>query len=297
MLEITNELKDKVVAELLRQRDNYSGGDGAFAKTYDLKSTEFSTLKTGGRKLLSSARWIRLARELEIPVSGRKWNIARTEVFNRIEEEVLFCKEHSKSMIFADDCGIGKTFTAKYLKMKLANCFYIDGSQCKTALLFVRTLARTIGVDSSGTYSEMKADIKYCLGYLPQPVVIIDEAGDFGHEAWLVIKELWNATEGVCGWYMMGADGLRAKVERGKRNKTVGFAEMFSRMAERYSSVVPFERHAKLEFYRKLITDVLSVNMDDKKGLGVIVKRCLTADETGHIGGLRRAESLLILNS
>jgi hypothetical protein len=60
---------------------------------------------------------------------------------------------------------------------------------------------------------------------------------------------------------------------------------------------VPFDRTEKINFYRKLITDVLSVNMQDKSQLTAIVNRCITLDETGHIGGLRRAESLLILNS
>jgi hypothetical protein len=34
--------------------------------------------------------------------------------------------------------------------------------------------------------------------------------------------------------------------------------------------------------------------MKDKKQLDLIVKKCLTTDDNGNIGGLRRAESLLI---
>lgn len=299
MFEITDDLKDKVVSELLKQRDNFSGTEAAFAASLGINKSVFSTLKSGKREgLLNPAKWLNLARQLNIPVNNRNWKAARTEVFEQIEEEVLFCKEHSKSMIFVDDCGIGKTFTAKYLTHQLKNCFYIDGSQCKNAREFVRTLAKAIGADPSGKLDAVKADIKYCLNYLPNPVIIVDEAGDFRHDAWLDIKEIWNATDGYCGWYLMGAQGLRAKIDRGRKNKRVGFAEMFSRMSENYSSAVPREQSEKLEFYRKLITDVLTVNMADKHQLKAIVNRCLTVDkETGHIGGLRRAESLLILNS
>jgi DNA transposition AAA+ family ATPase len=210
---------------------------------------------------------------------------------------VLFCKEHSKSRIFADDCGIGKTYAAKYLARTVKDCFYLDASQCKTKNEFIRALAKAVGVGDRGRIKEIKDDTKYYLRMLPAPVVIIDEAGDMNYAAFLELKEFWNATDSCCGWYLMGADGLREKIERGMRNKKVGFAEMFSRHSERYSTAVPFERNEKIAFYKKLITDVLNVNMTDKANLKSIVARCITADETGHIGGLRRAEGLLILNS
>ncbi|SFQ51687.1 hypothetical protein SAMN04515674_1344, partial [Pseudarcicella hirudinis] len=34
---------------------------------------------------------------------------------------------------------------------------------------------------------------------------------------------------------------------------------------------------------------------EDKTQLNYIVKKCLTADELGNIGGLRRAESILLI--
>ena len=102
---------------------------------------------------------------------------------------------------------------------------------------------------------------------LPNPMIIIDEAGDLDYNAFLVLKELWNATEGTCGWYMMGADGLRNKIERGIAHKQVGYKEIFSRYSERYTSVVPSGTTDRMSFYRKLITDVLSVNMTDTTNL------------------------------
>ena len=298
MLQITKEFKEKVVAELLEQRGNYDGSDSAFAKLHGISAAIYTRIKAGERdRLLADAKWLNLGRELGVSLRERKWQMARTEVFSIIEEEVLFCKGHSKSRIFADDCGIGKTYSARYLARTVKNCFYLDASQCKTKNEFIRALAKTVGVGDRGRIKDMKDDTKYYLRTLPAPVVIIDEAGDINYAAFLELKEFWNATDGCCGWYLMGADGLREKMERGIRNKKVGFAEMFSRHSERYSTAVPFERREKIEFYRKLITDVLSVNMADKGNLKSIVTRCLTADETGHIGGLRRAEGLLILNS
>ena len=297
MLQITQDFINKVAEGILAKRDNYSGSDSDFARSLGINQAIFNRIKKGEReKLLAEAKWLSIGRELGISLSERKWNTAKTEVFKVIEEEVIFCKEFSKSRIFVDDCGIGKSYTAKYLSNSLKNCFYVDCSQAKSKRELIRTLAKAIGVDDKGKLSEIKANTKYYLRLLPKPIIIMDEAGDLDYGAFLEIKEYWNATDGYCGWYLMGADGLREKMERGIRNKKVGFAEIFSRYSERYGNIVSAERNDKISFYRKLITDVLSVNMDDKDLMNKIVLRCLTADKQGHIGGLRRAESLLILN-
>jgi hypothetical protein len=72
-----------------------------------------------------------------------------------------------------------------------------------------------------------------------KPLVILDEAGDLDYDAFKEVKSLWNATEYTCGWYMMGADGLRAKIQRGVNAMTVGYSEIFSRFGKRYGKVIP----------------------------------------------------------
>lgn len=296
---ISSELMDRIVAELLQQRQNYTGSDAEYATIFGINKSVFSTLKAGKREgLISSGRWLHIAQILNVSVTEREWKFARTEVVDIIEEEVLFCKAYSKSMMFVDDCEIGKTTAARYLQRTVTNCFLVDCSQCKTAILFVRALARAIGVNDTGKIAKIKTEIKFRLRSLVKPVVILDEAGDLKHEAVMEVKEFWNATENCCGWYMVGAEGFREMMDRGRDRGKSGWAEMFSRMSGRYGYAVPHESKERVEFYRRLITDVLSVNMHDKSNLNYIVKRCLTVDpDTGQIGGLRRAESTLILNS
>ena len=297
MLKITPEFKNKVVEALLANREHYEGADANFAKRWGMAASVWSRVKKGERDgLLKDNQWLQMGRELEVSVNERNWKPARTDVFEQISEEIKFCKANSKAMMFVDSCEIGKTFTAKYLSRTLESCFYIDASQCKTRTQFVRTMARTLGVDSNGKVADVKDNVKYYLRMLTNPVVVVDEAGDLETSAFLILKEMWNATENTCGWYMMGADGLKAKINRGIRNQHVGFRELFSRFSSKYSHIVPTDRQQKLAFYQKLITDVLSVNMKNKQAVSRIVKRCLTVDGEGNIGGLRRAESLLILS-
>ena len=289
------EFKQKVLEALLSAREHFDGSDARFAKQWGLSTSVFSSLKNGKtEKQLSEAQWLNLGRRLDVSAERRKWNVSRTEVFDVIEEEVVFCKEYSKSRIFIDDCGIGKTFTARYLSRNLNNCFYVDASQAKTKQKFIRLLAATLGVESNGTMADVLDGIKYYLTTLPKPVVIIDEAGDIDYSAFLEIKALWNATENVCGWYLIGAEGLASKIERGIANKKVGYREIFSRFSEKFSKVTPVDRTERMEFYKKLISDVLTVNTEDKGLIPEIVRKCLVQVD-GKIGGLRRAESLLIL--
>ena len=297
MLQINRELKLKIVEELVSLRNNFDGSDSAFAKQWSINSAVFSRLKKGELDgLLKDSQWLNIGRELNVSLNERKWNVAKTKVFRMIEEDVRFCQEFGKSKICVDDCGIGKTFTAKYLAKTLRNCFYVDASQAKTKQLFVRLLAKTIGVDF-GKYAETKANIKYYLKMLPNPVIIIDEAGDLEYNAFLEIKEFWNATENSVGWYLMGADGLREKIDRGIRSKKVGYRELFSRFSERYTKPVPIGNDEKLGFYKELISQVLAANGVKSDSLNEILKLCLIRDASGQIGGLRRAEALLIIKN
>ena len=296
-ISITTEFKEKIIIAMRERRKLYDGSNGAFAKTLGISAAIFSRLNNGENTgILKATQWIMMAYALGVSMEDRKWNMARTEVFNVIEEEVQFCKAYSKARICVDDCGIGKTFSARYLSRTLKNCFYVDASQAKTKQSFIRLIAKTIGCESKGRYIEVKETLKFYLKSLTLPIVIVDEAGDLDYDAFLELKELWNATEHCCGWFMMGADGLRAKIERGITNKRVGYAEIFSRYSEKFTTIVPRERQERNAFYKKLITDVLSANNCDPIQINAIAKRCLLNDSGGHIGGLRRAESLLILS-
>ena len=223
------------------------------------------------------------------------WRMARTDVFNMIEQYVDFCKEYSKAMMFVDECAIGKTYSALYLSRNRKNCFYLDATQCRSRRSFILHLARCIGSDE-GTVEEMEDSIKYTLCNIPSPVVIIDEAGALSYAALESLHGLWNGTENMCGWFMMGSDGLRTKLQNGKgRSRKNSFKELFSRFSSKYYSIVPTGKDDRLLFYRRLITDVLSVNVSDREMVKKVVNMCLDTHGETLETGLRRAESALIL--
>ncbi|WP_286767192.1 MULTISPECIES: ATP-binding protein [Sphingobacterium] len=298
-MNLTKEFKDQVAEALITNRATYSGSDKAFSKRWQIALAIYSRIKNGERDgVLRDTQWLTIGRELGVVIHKQNLKFAPTEVFAHIQEEVEFCQAYSKSMMFIDEPEIGKTRTLKYLSQSRKNCFYIDGSQCKTKQLFARTLARTIGLDSSGRFSEVKENIKYCLNTLmPPPIVMVDEFGDLDVNTLLDLKELWNGTENACGWYLVAAEGGRERMLKGIQGKKVGFRELFSRFSSKFSSVVPTDLVRKQGFYQNLVSDVLTLNHPDHPEANLIVKKCLVQDVDNKIGGLRRLEQLLILHA
>ncbi|MBD3748973.1 MAG: ATP-binding protein [Sphingobacteriales bacterium] len=296
MLQITTEFKKKVVSELLTQRQNYEGSDSAFAKIWGINAAVFSRLKAGEVDgILKDSHFLTIGRALNVDNVTRKWKAARTEVFTMIEEDIDFCQTYSKARIFVDECDIGKSFAAKYIARSRKNAFYLDASECKSRQLFIRTLAQKIGIDHNGKYATVKGNLKYYLKMLQNPIVIIDEAGDLEYPAFLELKELWNGTENACGWYMIGADGLKEKIERGIRGKKVGYREIFRRFSGKYSTCTPQGRADREAFFKRLIGDVLGANLGDKTKHNLILSKCLVKTDDDLFAGLTRAESLIIL--
>lgn len=287
-MKIAIEFKEKIRKEILKNRENYGGSDSDYAKRINLKPSIFSRLKKGEvEKIISDTQWLVIAHQLGVQVRNSTWKVARTKVYVEIEDALNFCQQYSKAMILVDDCGIGKTFCAKHIVRKLKNGFYLDCSQAKTKQQFIRLLAKTIGVDNTGKYTEVKAGIKMCLMYLNLPLVVLDEAGDLDYQAFLELKELWNATQGECGWYMIGADGLRAKIESGIAHKKVGYAEIFDRFFD-IISLVPKGKDDREQFYARLIKDVADANAQAHKDTSLWVRQCMNENKR-----LRYLETLI----
>lgn len=307
-MNISNEFKKTIFEALLKKRENFGGSQAQFAKQHGINPQVFSELKriTANEKpnydgKLRDNQWLKIGRELGVTKNADQWKFARTVVHEFIEEKMLFCKEYGCALMMVDAPEIGKTESAKYLAKTQKNTFYIDCSQCKGKTDFIKSLAAAVGVDTKGRLSDIKADTKYYIGLLDKPLIILDEMGDLSYNAFLDIKEYYNALVGQCGWFALGSDGLKNMVKRGIEMKKVGFREVYSRFGSRYINVVPQGDEKREEFYRVLLHSVLSVNISDSKTRQYIVNACIGNEEANkkkkpeekEIAGIRRAKFLV----
>lgn len=287
--------KQNVREAILTNRKTFGGSDSAYAKTLGIPAASFSRLKNGEvEQILSNNNWLLIGKKLGVSIKKDTWKPARTKVYNEIEDNLHECQRQNQSMILVDDCGIGKTYCAKHIVAGMKNAFYFDCSQAKTRIQFVSKLAQTLGVDDRGKHIEVKENIKYALTILEDPLIVLDEAGDLDYSTLLVVKELWNASEGRAAWYMMGADGLKAKINKGIKNHKVGFAELFSRYSEKFITLTPLDQEGKRKFYTQLIGDVATVNAPGAD-VNTFIRKCYNKIENRH-RSLRHLKTLINLS-
>jgi len=278
---LTTDIKKRILEAIATNRRNYPS-DAKHAAVLGISASVYNSLKKGQtERALSDANWIGIARRLGVSLRDEvAWKGAKTETFKYITAQLEMCQQRSLSVILCDIPNIGKTFTARWYVKEHSNAVYIDCSQVKTKRAMVKRIAKEFGIDVTGKYQDAYEDLVYYLRSIDQPLIILDEAGDLQYEAFLELKALWNATEMCCGWYMMGADGLRAKIERSVDAKKVGYAEMFSRYGGKYSQVTPNESQARERFLNEQARIVATVNAPEGADIAQIVRKC--------DGGLRR---------
>lgn len=271
-MNISKEIKEKVVEAMKERRPHYAS-DAKFAVALGISSSQYSRVMRGDlERVLSDSNWISIARKLEVTLNALpEWKTAVTPVYEFVTGQLQFCQDNGSSRMLCDKSGIGKTHTARCYVRNHANAVYIDCSQAKSKQKLIRQIAREFGVGSVGTYNDVYADLVFYLRSLPRPLVILDEAGDLDYAAFLELKALWNATERCCGWYMMGANGLRDKIHRFIDNKKVGYEEIFSRYGSRYQRVTPGSDKETEEFMRLISALIAKANA----GAGVNIQRLI----------------------
>lgn len=238
---INEKTKTEIVAALAERRKNFTS-DAKFANSIGINAAQLSRIQKGELNgVLSDANWISLARQLDLNLKGRKaWVTAETPVYTYITRQLKKCQNNSLSLLLCDAADIGKTYTARAYVKSNRNAVYIDCSQVKSKQKLLRQVSKEFGLTHTGKYADVYADLVFYLNnHIVNPIVILDEAGDLDYSAFLELKALWNATEGNCGWFMMGADGLKEKVRRAIDNKKVGYTEIFSRYGKKYARVTP----------------------------------------------------------
>lgn len=269
---ITNDIKKRIIEAIKANRENYPS-DAKHAAALGINTAVYSAVKNGQTdKVLSDASWIAIARRLDVELRSKiEWKAAKTPTYLYIMAQLEFSQNSCTSGILCDIPNIGKTFTARLYASSHKNAVYIDCSQVKTKLKLIRKIAKEFGVNSNGRYSDVYDDLVFYLRSIDQPLIILDEAGDLQYEAFLELKALWNATERCCAWYMMGADGLKEKINRSIECKKVGYTEMLSRYGDRYSKVTPDDGKEREKFLREQAHIVAKLNAPEGTDIKAIV--------------------------
>ena len=279
-MELTQDIKLRILDGIKTDRSNYSS-DSKHAVALGISASVYTALKKGKlEKQLSEVGWISIARRLGISLRAeQEWKAVETATYNYITSQLGACQGESICGLLCDVPNIGKTYTAQLYAKTHKNVAYVDCSQVKTKRQLIRRIAREFGINPSGKYYELYDDLIECLKAMHEPLIILDEAGDLQYEAFLELKAVWNALPGECGWYMMGADGLRAKIRRNIEGEKVGYTEIFNRFGNKFDRVTPENDRDRTSFELAQAMQVASANVPEGIDYKSLARRA---------GGLRR---------
>ena len=278
---ISTEQKQKIAAAIAADFRNFAGSEAQHSVKIGIGASVYNRIKKGEtEKVLNDSKWISIARQLGVELTGAgEWKAAKTPVFLYVQTQLEFCQANHCGQVLCDEAGIGKTFAAVDYARRTKDVIYVDCSIYKSKSQLIRYMSQMLGLDYTARLKDVEADLVYTLkNVLAEPLVILDEGGDLHYEAFLELKALWNATEGYCGWYMMGADGLREKLRRGIVNKRVGFAEIFDRLGANTKKIVPETVKEREAFHATQAALVIKANAPEGADI-----RQMIAGADGHL--------------
>lgn len=271
---ITTAFKQQIIAKLV-EAEKTSGLSGKrYAIKIGINPAQWSRLKNGDLdNVIADSRFITLARLNDLHTGDKlPWRTVETATYSYIHSLLSTCQQQRISVMLCDLADIGKTYAARRYASENKNAVYIDCSQVKSKQLFVRELARQFGSNHTSKYSEVYNDLVYYLNSIQNVIIIVDEAGDLRYDAFLELKALWNATEGNIGWFMLGADGLKATIHRSINNKKVGYTEIYRRYGSKFRQITPQGREALDDFKREQVTQIIEANAPAGSDVQKLVK-------------------------
>jgi len=248
-MKLNEHVKQQIINAIIQDGKQYDSA-AKQARVLGINSSQLSRLKRRDiDRVISETKWISIARKLDVTIDvAAKWKTAQTPVYSYLQYQLNNCQSNGVSGLLCDQADIGKSYSAKIYCRTNKNAVYIDCSQVKSKQRLIREIAKQFGLDDIGRYKDVYRSLIFYLRTTTKPLVVLDEAGDLDYPAFLELKALWNATEFMCGWYMMGADGLKHKIERNLANKKVGYTEIFSRFGNKYQKITPDGREEMNDF-------------------------------------------------
>lgn len=300
MVNYTNAEKEQI-SKLIMLRYEESGFQSLskFAKSLDLLSADMTNIKDrkyiANPSLIGDNKWIKLARIVRY--DKRKvveWKTANTAVFNYVWSQLEACQSESITAILCDDAGIGKTYAAEMYAKKNKYAFHVDCCANPGKASFVRAIAQAVGVGRYGKLNDLIDDSVYALSQMDNPILILDEAGDLEHNSILILKRLYNALKGVCGFYLIGADGMKKKINSGIINEKLGFVEVFSRMGKSYKHIMPKLPQDKKSKMIEMAIQIGKANGLTEKELDILNKKMEAGNILNDLRMTERAIPILL---
>lgn len=170
-------------------------------------------------------------------------NVSQNEQMSKQQADSLFktadflactkacetAKKHHLMIGITADSGVGKT-TALEAFAERKNVFYVLYEESMKPKQFFTRLLKAMGIPFDGSLYDMIDRIAEALNVLPNPLVIIDEAGKLKDRMILYLHDLRNKTHKNCGLVMAGMPYFESNLIKFSNKQKIGYGEFFRRV-------------------------------------------------------------------
>ncbi|RAJ75522.1 hypothetical protein CLV59_109136 [Chitinophaga dinghuensis] len=178
-------------------------------------------------------------------IAPQPWAMAETIVFNTLVAYFRDAQYYGNVFAVTGNAGCGKTFAAKWFAGENKSVYHLECAEYWNRKTFLEKLLLAIGEQQpGGNVAEMMDATVDALFQRETPLLIIDEADKLSDQVLYFFISFYNLLKGHCGIILMATPHLAQRIERGRRLKRKGYAEIFSRIGRRF---IPLSAVSKKE--------------------------------------------------
>lgn len=268
--------KQNIQARLVEYVEQKGSQNKAAHSLHEVSSATISQILSGNWELISDDMWRNIAHQ--VGYERRTWNIAPTRGYVKMTYILTDAQDNALVLAVVGDAGCGKTEAIRQYVTANRNVYHLCCSEYWNRKHFLCELLRSLGIEATGTVTDMMFDALQALKKKDAPLVILDEADKLSDQVLYFFISIYNQLEDHCGILLCATEYLEKRIKRGVRNSRKGYREIFSRVGRKFITL-PLAGS-------KDIDAVCRVNgVDDRSDIARIVEE---AD-----GDLRRVKRLV----
>jgi DNA transposition AAA+ family ATPase len=182
---------------------------------------------------ISESMWNNIASQVGFNTYGRL-NLVESKNYNTLRAIMDDARSHQNTLAIVGGAGCGKTSFSKNYKNNTRNAFHLACSEYMNRKAFLVKLTEAMNLNIQGTVPYLMDAIIDHIHGLENPILILDEADKLSDQVLYFFISLYNLLEGKCAIVLLATDYLADRIDRGRRLKKKGYAEIFSRIGRKF---------------------------------------------------------------
>lgn len=224
--------KQNIQARLGEYVEQKGSQNKAARSLREVSAGTLSQILSGNWDLISDDMWRNVAHQ--IGVERHAWMVAPTRGYSMMTQILTDAQDNALVLAVVGDAGSGKTEAIRRYTAANRNAYHLCCSEYWNRKHFLTELLRSLGIEASGTVTDMMYDALQALKKKDAPLVILDEADKLSDQVLYFFISIYNQLEDHCGILLCATDYLEKRIKRGVRNSRKGYREIYSRVGRKF---------------------------------------------------------------